>query len=225
MADRGNEDREKIYPPHLLSVKLKFRSIIMIETLSNPINLALILAAYFIGSIPFGLLFTKWGGKGNIRNIGSGNIGATNVLRTGSKLLAFLTLFFDGLKGYAAVKLGAYFGVEFWAAIAVLVGHMFPVWLKFQGGKGVATYLGVLLALSVPLGAQAILGWLSFLVLFGYSSLAAILTCVLIALTTWIWCYGDMFVYVTLLMGVLIIFRHKNNIQRLVNKTEPKVGI
>ncbi len=197
----------------------------MLELLSNPMNLAVILAVYLMGSVPFGLLFTKWGGKGNIRKIGSGNIGATNVLRTGSKLLAFLTLLFDGLKGYAAVKVGAYFGVEFLAAIAVLMGHMFPVWLKFQGGKGVSTYLGVLLALSVPLGAQAILGWLSFLVLFGYSSLAAILTCVLIALTTWIWCYGNMFVYVTFLMGVLVIFRHKDNIKRLLDKTEPKVGI
>jgi glycerol-3-phosphate acyltransferase PlsY len=195
----------------------------MIETLSSFTNLAVILGAYLMGSIPFGLLFTKWGGKGNIRQIGSGNIGATNVLRTGSKLLAFLTLFFDGLKGYVAVKLGAYFGIEFLAAIAVLVGHIFPIWLKFQGGKGVATYLGILLAFSVPLGAQAVLGWLSFLVLFGYSSLAAILTCILIVLTTWIWSYGDMFVCSAFLMGALIIFRHKDNIKRLLNKTEPKV--
>lgn len=197
----------------------------MTETLSTPLNLAVIVAAYLMGSIPFGLLFTKWAGKGNIRTIGSGNIGATNVLRTGSKVLAFLTLFFDALKGYAAVKLGAYFGIEFLTAIAVLVGHIFPIWLKFHGGKGVATYLGILLALSVPLGAQALLGWLSFLILFGYSSLAAILTCLLIALTTWIWCYGDMFVYSALVMGVLIIFRHKANIRRLLNKTEPKVEI
>lgn len=201
----------------------RFRRRIMMETLSNPLNLTVIFGAYLMGSIPFGLLFTKWGGKGNIRTIGSGNIGATNVLRTGSKVLAFLTLFFDGLKGYAAVKLGAHFGIESLAAIAVLAGHIFPIWLKFQGGKGVATYLGILLAFSLPLGAQAILGWLSFLILFGYSSLAAILTCVLIALTTWIWSYGDMFVCATLLMGVLIIFRHRDNIRRLLNKTEPKV--
>lgn len=195
----------------------------MIQTLSNPLHLAVIGGAYLLGSIPFGLLFTKWGGKGNIRKVGSGNIGATNVLRTGSKLLAFLTLLFDGLKGYIAVKMGAYFGVEFLAAIAVLLGHIFPIWLKFQGGKGVATYLGVLLALSIPLGAQAVLAWLSFLILFGYSSLAAILTCILIALTTWIWGYGEMFLYGTLLMGTLILFRHKDNIKRLLNKTEPKV--
>ncbi len=197
----------------------------MIETLVDPTHLVVILAAYLMGSIPFGLLFTKWAGKGNIRTIGSGNIGATNVLRTGSKLLAFLTLFFDALKGYAAVKLGIYFQVEPFAAGAVLLGHIFPVWLKFHGGKGVAPYLGILLAMSVPLGAQALLGWLSFLILFGYSSLAAILTCILIAFTCWIWSYGEMFVYTTSLMGILIIFRHKDNISRLLKGTEPKVGL
>lgn len=182
-----------------------------------------LLLSYLVGSIPFGLVIARIGGKGDVRKIGSGNIGATNVLRTGSKGLAFLTLFFDLFKGWCAVYAGKHYGLASWAAIAVVVGHMFPIWLKFRGGKGVATYAGVLLGLSVPLGLQAVLAWISFLVIFGYSSLAALLATLLVPFTVWFWHYTGL-LEVTLVLTILVWLKHHANIQRLLKGEEPKVG-
>ncbi len=183
----------------------------------------ILVLSYFAGSIPFGLIITQIAGYGDIRTIGSGNIGATNVLRTGKKTLALLTLFFDFFKGWGVVVIAKKFGVEDLAAILVVLGHMFPIWLDFKGGKGVATYGGVLMALSVPLGMQAILGWMAFLLLFKYSSLAALFVAVLVPLSVWVWHYGGLLTP-TLILSALVCVKHAPNIQRLLKGDEPKVG-
>ncbi|MFN7662366.1 MAG: glycerol-3-phosphate 1-O-acyltransferase PlsY [Alphaproteobacteria bacterium] len=192
--------------------------------LTNPVALLAIVGAYFLGSIPFGLLFTRWGGKGDLRTIGSGNIGATNVLRTGSKFLALMTFLCDFLKGYLAVYWAEKWQVQDFAAVLVVLGHMFPVWLKFKGGKGVATYGGALFGLSIPLGAQAILGWVSFALIFKYSSLAALLAALLVPFTVWLWSYGEPLLYTTLGLSFLLIAKHYENILRLMRRKEPKIG-
>jgi glycerol-3-phosphate acyltransferase PlsY len=189
----------------------------------NLTNGLVIVCSYLAGSIPFGLLITRIAGEGDIRTIGSGNIGATNVLRTGRKLLALLTLFFDFFKGWCMVFLAKEYGIEAWAAVFVVLGHMFPVWLRFRGGKGVATYGGVLMALSVPLGIQAVLGWVAFFVIFGYSSLAALLVSVLVPFSVWVWHYEGLLIP-TLILSALVGLKHIGNIQRLLKGAEPKVG-
>lgn len=191
--------------------------------INNPMTFGVLGLSYLIGSIPFGYVLTKLSGKGDIRDIGSGNIGATNVLRTGHKLLALLTLLLDGAKGFLAVHFASRYQIQDFAAAAVMLGHMFPLWLKFRGGKGVATYGGILLGLSVPLGGQAILAWFCFLVIFGYSSLAAILAAILVPVTVWLWSYGEPLLYTTTILGTLLILKHYENIVRLVKGTEPKV--
>lgn len=192
--------------------------------LNSPFPILVLVASYLLGTIPFGLLFTKWAGKGDIRKIGSGNIGATNVLRTGSRFLALATFSADALKGFVAVYLGERFQVQDFAGVAVTLGHMFPVWLKFRGGKGVATYAGVLFGLSVPLGAQAILAWVSFALIFGYSSLAALLAALLVPFTVWLWSYGEPLLYTTGALSFLLILKHYGNIVRLIKGQEPKIG-
>lgn len=192
--------------------------------LNSPFPVLVLVASYLLGTIPFGLLFTKWAGKGDIRKIGSGNIGATNVLRTGSRFLALATFLADALKGFVAVYLGERFQVQDFAGVAVILGHMFPVWLKFQGGKGVATYGGVLFGLSIPLGAQAVLAWVSFALIFGYSSLAALLAALLIPFTVWLWSYGEPLLYTTGALSFLLILKHYGNIVRLIKGQEPKIG-
>ena len=189
----------------------------------NLTNGLILLSSYFVGSIPFGLLITRVAGEGDIRAIGSGNIGATNVLRTGKKLLAILTLFFDFFKGWCMVFLAKKYGIEAWAAMLVVLGHRCPHWLKFKGGKGVATYAGVLMALSIPLGVQAILGWVAFLVIFRYSSLAALLVSLLVPFSVWVWHYEGL-LPITLLLSALVVLKHRDNIQRLWKGEEPKVG-
>ena len=189
----------------------------------NLTDALVLVCSYLVGSIPFGLLITRIAGEGDIRAIGSGNIGATNVLRTGRKILALLTLFFDFFKGWCMVFLAKAYGMESLAAISVVVGHMFPVWLGFRGGKGVATYGGVLMALSVPLGIQAILGWIAFFVIFGYSSLAALFVAVLVPFSVWVWHYEGLLT-TTLILSVLVGLKHIKNIQRLLKGEEPKVG-
>jgi len=181
--------------------------------------------AYLLGSIPFGLLLTKAAGFGDIRNIGSGNIGATNVLRTGNKWLAALTLLLDGAKGLAAVVLATKFYPDAGriAGIAALLGHMFPLWLKFKGGKGVATAIGAITALSWPLGIGIMFAWLVFAFLFRYSSLAAIISLGLSPL-----CAASMgnpqLVRFTLIIAILVIAKHASNIRRLWKGQEPKIG-
>lgn len=186
-----------------------------------------IIGGYLIGSIPFGLILTRAFGYGDIRNIGSGNIGATNVLRTGNKPLALATLILDTFKGAIAVGLALYF-INFNAAMLAgffaLVGHLFPVWLKFKGGKGVATTLGTLLALKPLIGIAACGIWLLMALVFRYSSLSA-LAAIGLAPVLAHFMYGD--ANLTGLCGViatLVFYKHRDNIRRLLNKEEPKIG-
>jgi glycerol-3-phosphate acyltransferase PlsY len=185
----------------------------------------ILLLAYLLGSIPFGLLLTKLAGLGDIRAIGSGNIGATNVLRTGKKSLAALTLVLDGAKGAAAVLLAEKIlpGAGMPAALAALLGHMFPVWLKFKGGKGVATAIGAITALVWPLGIGIMIAWLALAFLFRYSSLAAIVSLGLAPFCTYSMGRKDL-IPITTIIAVLVIARHRANIGRLFKKTEPKIG-
>ena len=188
--------------------------------------LAAAIIGYFLGSIPFGLLLTRLAGLGDIRQIGSGNIGATNVLRTGSKALAALTLAFDVAKGIAAALIGSAWSEE--AALAggaaVVIGHMFPVWLGFRGGKGVATALGVLLALAWPVAVLAALLWLAIVAIYRYSSLAALVAAVASA------ALGAILVdsgraWLVAGIALLIILRHHDNIRRLIAGTERPISL
>ena len=188
---------------------------------------ALSVAAYLLGSVPFGLIFTKISGRGDIRGIGSGNIGATNVLRTGSRKLAGLTLIFDAGKGSVAVAVAGHFDGSQMAAVAgllVVAGHCFPIWLKFVGGKGVATSLAVFATLDLRLGGLFVLVWLVTAWLSRFSSLAAL--CAVLAVTT-----GSFFLLddgvtqiIILLLSALVWTRHHANIGRLLNGTETKIG-
>jgi glycerol-3-phosphate acyltransferase PlsY len=183
------------------------------------------LGAYLLGSIPFGLLLTRAAGLGDIRAIGSGNIGATNVLRTGKKGLAAATLLLDGGKGALAVLLAASQGAEAaaLASVCVVAGHLFPIWLKFKGGKGVATALGVWLALAPMIGLACCALWLLTAAVFRYSSLAA-LTALTIAPALAFWLYDPVIGGVGVLLASAVIFRHDENIKRLIKGEEPKIG-
>jgi glycerol-3-phosphate acyltransferase PlsY len=188
--------------------------------------LAAAVIGYLLGSIPFGLLLTRVSGRGDIRRIGSGSIGATNVLRTGSKGLAALTLLLDLAKGWAAVVIGRVWGEEaaLVAAGCVIFGHMFPIWLGLRGGKGVATALGVLLALAWPVALAAALVWLATALLFHYSSLAALVAAAAGAIVA-------PFVVdartALMIAGIapLIILRHHANIRRLMAGTENRISL
>jgi glycerol-3-phosphate acyltransferase PlsY len=184
------------------------------------------LAGYLLGSIPFGLVLTRLAGLGDIRKIGSGNIGATNVLRTGRKGLAAATLLLDGGKGAAAVLIGnALFGPDMavMAGGGAILGHLFPVWLKFRGGKGVATTLGILLALDWPVGVLACLTWLAVAALFRISSLAALAaTGAAVGYAGWLGTRQE--VQVVLFLAVLVWISHRANIGRLLTGQEPKIG-
>jgi acyl phosphate:glycerol-3-phosphate acyltransferase len=192
-------------------------------------NLTLLTASvigYLLGSIPFGLLLTRLAGYGDIRRIGSGNIGATNVLRTGSKGAAALTLLLDLAKGSAAVVIGQAWGEDAALAAAgcVIIGHMLPVWLGFRGGKGVATALGVLLALAWPVALAATLVWLATALLFRYSSLAALVAAAAAAVLAPFVADG---MIAALIAGIalLIILRHHDNIRRLMAGTESRISL
>ena len=180
---------------------------------------------YFLGSIPFGLLLTRMAGKGDIRAIGSGNIGATNVLRTGSKKLAAATLLLDALKGTAAVLLAHRFlpGGEVAAAAGAMIGHLYPVWLKFRGGKGVATFLGVLAGLT-PAGAliYAIV-WIGLLLIVRISSVAGMAAAASAPIVAAI--QGEESLYPLLVaLAILVIWKHRDNIRRLRVGEEPRIG-
>jgi acyl phosphate:glycerol-3-phosphate acyltransferase len=183
------------------------------------------LLGYLLGSIPFGLLLTRAAGLGDIRKVGSGNIGATNVLRTGRKGLAAATLLLDALKGVAAVLIAAQLGelAAVGAAAGAVLGHMFPVWLSFKGGKGMATALGVMWGLSWPVGAIACAAWLIFAAIFRYSSLATLLAVVVAALAAWFLTDPRAAILLTLL-APLVWLRHHQNIDRLLKGIEPKIG-
>ncbi|MBM3565550.1 MAG: glycerol-3-phosphate 1-O-acyltransferase PlsY [Alphaproteobacteria bacterium] len=189
---------------------------------------------YLLGSVPFGLVLTKLAGLGDIRAVGSGNIGATNVLRTGRKDLAAATLILDGAKGAAAALIALMLAgrdaalvagrdAALVAGVAAVIGHNFPVWLRFKGGKGVATTLGTLIALAWPVGAGAIATWLAVAALFRISSLAALAALGLAPLYAYL--LGDRPMAVAALaLGALGFIRHHQNIRRLIRGEEPRIG-
>jgi len=191
------------------------------------LNILLVaITSYLIGSVPFGLILAKLLGLGNLRDIGSGNIGATNVLRTGNKLAAILTLVFDLGKGTLAVLTASLFYGEAAAQIAGLasfLGHCFPVWLKFKGGKGVATFIGILLALYWPAGILTCLTWLSTAFISRISSLSALISSA--ASIFWIWLLDKPdTVFVITTLTIFIWLRHRNNISRIIAGTETKIN-
>jgi glycerol-3-phosphate acyltransferase PlsY len=181
---------------------------------------------YLLGSIPFGLFFTWASGAGDVRNIGSGNIGATNVLRTGKKWAAVATLLCDGAKGAAAVLLARHFvapGAEVFAGLGAVLGHLFPVWLKFKGGKGVATFMGICLALYWPAGLLVAGTWLGAALVWRISSLSALIA---IALSSayFLLFHRENYAALALLLSLLIYFMHRDNIRRLMRGEEPRLG-
>ena len=184
-----------------------------------------LVGGYLIGSVPFGLLLTKAAGLGDIRQVGSGNIGATNVLRTGRKGLAAATLILDGLKGAVAVLLARHFlgDQDLVVGTAAVLGHLFPVWLGFRGGKGVATGLGVLLAAAWPVGLACCAVWLVAAKILKMSSAAA-LTAFAAAPLFALVLSGTDHALMALLIAVLVFWRHEANIRRLLAGTEPRIG-
>jgi acyl phosphate:glycerol-3-phosphate acyltransferase len=180
---------------------------------------------YLLGSIPFGLLLTRAVGGPDIRAIGSGNIGATNVLRTGRKGLAAVTLLCDALKGTVAVLMAAHFGpgAALIAGLGAFLGHLFPVWLRFKGGKGVATYIGVLLGLYWPAALAFCAVWLVVAAVFRFSSLAALIASAMTPLALWLFGLPTVAAVFTLLT-LLLWIKHRENIARLLNGTEAKIG-
>ena len=188
---------------------------------------AALVGGYLLGSVPFGLLLTRLAGLGDIRRIGSGNIGTTNVLRTGRKDLAALTLLLDGGKGAAAVLVAQVFwgpDMALMAGLGAVLGHLFPLWLRFKGGKGVATTLAVVLALHPAVGATACLAWLVTAALFRFSSLAALVAIASAPLFAW-WIAVDLqLVEMTAVLAALVWSRHLANIRRLIKGEEPRIG-
>ncbi|HEX3984402.1 MAG TPA: glycerol-3-phosphate 1-O-acyltransferase PlsY [Acidisoma sp.] len=188
------------------------------------------LAGYLLGSIPFGLILTRLGGAGDIRKIGSGNIGATNVLRTGRKGLAAATLLLDGSKGAAAVLLAANWPLlatahhaGLWAGLFAVIGHMAPLWLRFHGGKGVATGLGVALAACWPEGALMCLIWLIGAKVTKISSASALAAFIASPFLAWIFA-GPAHALLALIVALLVLAKHHANIRRLLSGSEPRIG-
>ena len=194
--------------------------------------------SYFCGSIPFGLILTKTFSGKDIRDVGSGNIGATNVLRTGNKYLAFTTLILDIFKGYFAVTITQQYFPELiqLSALLVFLGHIFPIWLKFKGGKGVATFIGILFALSYSLTLLFILTWITVALIFKYSSLSSIFASITVFVISFIKesvikafdsnisNVSDIKLLLFIFL-ILIIYTHKNNISNLINRTEHKIKL
>ena len=191
-----------------------------------PALAAALVLGYALGSIPFGLLFSWAAGKGDVRKIGSGNIGATNVLRTGNRAAAAATLLCDGGKGAVAVLCASsMYGpvAAVFAGLGAFLGHVFPVWLRFRGGKGVATFFGVVLAIAWPIGLLAIATWLAVAGIFRISSLAALIAAGLTSITMML--YGAALpALLVLVLAVGIFATHHENIRRLLTGTEPRIG-
>ena len=186
---------------------------------------AALLLGYLLGSIPFGVLLTRLGGAGDLRQIGSGNIGATNVLRTGRKGLAAATLILDMGKGAAAVLIAdALFpGTAMLGGLAAFIGHCYPVWLKFKGGKGVATLMGVVLALSWPAGLVYAAVWLGMLAALRISSLSGMTAAISAPVSAAFFDRTEL-VLMLLALALIVVWKHRENIDRLLSGTEPKVG-
>ena len=185
---------------------------------------------YLIGSIPFAYLLTKLLGFGDIRNIGSGNVGATNVLRTGNKILAFIVLLLDILKGFLPLIILKTYLPENTPEITIysiasltIVGHLFPIWLKFKGGKGVATYIGYIFATNYIFGLIFIFSWLIIALIKKYSSLASIISLIILPLAAYAMHYNKSINLILSLISIIIIIKHYSNILRLFNKTENKI--
>ncbi len=197
----------------------------------DPHTLAAVALGYLVGSLPFGYLLTRAAGLGDVRDVGSGNIGATNVLRTGHKGLAALTLLLDALKGTAAVLIGHWIGAQAGVAIlasllaglAAFLGHVFPVWLGFRGGKGVATYIGVLLGVDWRAALAFCATWLVVALLTRYSSLSALVAAIVTPVG--LVAAGDPATgLLAALMSALLIYKHRTNIRRLAAGEEPRIG-
>jgi glycerol-3-phosphate acyltransferase PlsY len=184
-----------------------------------------LLAGYLLGSIPFGLLLTRAAGAGDLRAIGSGNIGATNVLRTGHKGLAALTLLLDGAKGAVAVLIAAHFSPDLaaLAAIGAFFGHCYPAWLRFQGGKGVATLLGIALALHWPCGIVFAVVWVAAALITRFSSVAGMAAAVAITVSAAVSRQFGM-VLLFLAFALVVLWKHRANLERLLAGTEPRIG-
>lgn len=190
-------------------------------------NLIFPLIGYLFGSIPFGLLLARAFGYGDIRAIGSGNIGATNVLRTGNKLLAALTLLCDIMKGAAPVWISFSSGgvvIIFATALLAILGHMYPVWLKFKGGKGVATTLGAMIALMPPLGVAMIGIWLVSAIAFRMSSLAALIAFAAAPVLSYLWLGDENLALLAAIITSLVFWKHRTNIKRILKGEEPRIG-
>ncbi len=186
----------------------------------------IIITSYLIGSIPFGFLLTKIFLKKDIRKIGSGNIGATNALRTGNKIIAYSTLFFDVIKAVLPVIFIKIYYIEYLyvSSLCVFLGHVFPIWLKFKGGKGVATYVGILCCINIYLGISFGIVWLITYFIFKYSSLSSLIGSLSIPLIN-LFIFNDKIVFFFITMFVLIFYTHRENIKRLINRTESKTKI
>ena len=188
--------------------------------------LIVLIYAYILGSIPFGLIITKIFLNKDIRNVGSGNIGTTNVLRTGKKSLAVATLILDGFKGYSSVIISQiYFNdLIFLSALICFIGHIFPIWLNFKGGKGVAVYLGILIALSFPLAIVFVVFWLLLALVFKYSSLSSIIGALGVFFYS-ILTNNYSLIFFLFIIFIIILFTHRDNIRRLKNSKENKIKL
>ena len=199
----------------------------MPQLTTDPMMLTIVaILAYLLGSIPFGIVITRAFGLGDLRKIGSGNIGATNVLRTGNKPAAAATLILDAAKGGIAVLIARYtFGEDAaqLAGLSAFLGHLFPIWLGFKGGKGVATFLGILLALAWPVGLAACATWVAAAAITRISSAAALCSAGLTGIWLFVLNYGTM-LFLVFILTVLVYIRHAPNIARIKAGTEPKIG-
>ena len=186
----------------------------------------IIIISYFLGSIPFGFLLTKIFLKKDIRSIGSGNIGATNVLRTGNKRIGYTTLILDILKAIVPLIFIKIYYIEYLyiSSLSIFLGHVFPIWLKFKGGKGVATYIGLLCCINLYLGIIFGVVWLITFLIFKYSSLSSLTASLSIQIFNY-FIFNDEIVFFFIIMFVLIFFTHRENIKRLLNHTESKTKI
>ena len=191
------------------------------------INLIIVtIYSYALGSIPFGLLLTKIFLKKDIRTVGSGNIGTTNVLRTGNKFLALATLVLDLSKGYISVFITTFYfeSLISLSALICFIGHIFPIWLKFKGGKGVATYLGVILALSYTFFLIFLISWISLSLLFRFASLSSMISSLIVFLYAYFFGTNG-YILILFIFFVMILFTHKENILRLKSSTENKIKL
>lgn len=208
----------------------------MIFDHSHLLFLSVFLFGYFMGSIPFGLLLSKLSGLGDIRKIGSGNIGATNVLRTGNKKIALLTLILDGTKGGLAIYVVNIFqsfiefdftdNINFFqslVAVSTVIGHCFPIWLNFKGGKGVATGFGTIIFLNIYIGMIALLIWAAIAKLFRISSLSALISYLFIPILMFFFTSEKSFFIASVLISLICFLQHRENIKRLLNRSEAKI--